>query len=301
MSAESTVSRRVFGNLMRQIREDRNVTRLAAGLVIETSPQTLMRLEDGGSTKISTAQVRQLLESYRVSADEAKEALDHWADILEQAKASRVQGNSGGYWKAYTDQVAPNFPRLLRLEAAASGATAHQPMIVPGLLQTPEYRRAIIRIEEPNLSDVDLARRVELSALRKARLDDPSFRLEALISEAVLRHQPGGGAVMGPQLRWMAEVGQQQNVSVRVVPFSAGAHPGLSMHVFIYLTFPEASFGGALLPPVIFAEGAIGSVFHEHQSEVGQYESAIERLRAVALTEESTRDLVWRTAKEYAA
>ncbi|WP_157535528.1 DUF5753 domain-containing protein [Nocardia inohanensis] len=255
-------------------------------------------MEDGLPTKLATIHINSLLDLYSPDARTRQQALDLWKEVREQDKAAKAQGNSKGFWRPYSDQVAPHFPKFLRLEATASRIIAHQLVIMPGLLQTPDYRRAIIRMYEPQLSPVDIERRIELTAHRQARLDESDFHLEVLLSEAVLRHCPAHPATMAAQLRWVAEAGERANLSVRVIPFSVGPHPGLAMLTFTLLRFP-AGASGMTLPPVVYVEEAIGSVFHEHADVVDQYRQAIEGMRVVALTEEGTRDFVFQIAKEY--
>ncbi|MGW4243926.1 DUF5753 domain-containing protein [Nocardia sp. NPDC004722] len=221
-----------------------------------------------------------------------------WSEISEQEKIAKAQGNSKGFWKAYTDQVAPTFPRFLRLEGAANRVVVHQPMIVPGLLQIPEYRRAIIRIDRPDLSAVNIERRLELTARRQLRLGEKGFRLEVLLSEAVLRHRPAAAEVMASQLSWMAEIGQNDNISIRVMPFASRPHRGLTIQPFTLLEFPKGTSGIAL-PTIVLVEGVIGSLYHDRAEEIDQYWEAVAGMRAVALTEADTRDMVLAIAKEY--
>lgn len=295
----STVSRRAFGKFLQEARLQAGKSALAAGVHIETSKQTLLRMEDGIPTKIATPQFELLLAFYGASDEVREEALALWAEIREEDKAARAQGNSRGFWKAYSDQVAPHFKKFLRLEGVADKIFAYQPVIIPGLLQTQEYRRALIRIDDPAISAVNTERLLELTAKRQQRLNEANFQLEAVLSEAVLLHNPCGHAAMLDQLRWLVDVGERPNVSIRVVPFSAGPHRGLTIQTFTLLQLPSSS--GIVLPPMVYAEGAVGSVFHEQDDEVGIYAQAIEGLRAVALTEARTRDLVSRIAKEHTA
>ncbi|MFE3225838.1 DUF5753 domain-containing protein [Nocardia sp. NPDC059228] len=296
---ELTVSRMDFGNFMRGVREDAHQTLLAAAAGLEVSRQVIMRMEEGSPTKLTGPLIKLLLANYGASAEIRDEALRLWSELTEQDKMAKAQGNSKGFWKAYTDQVAPAFPRFLRLEGAANRVLVHQPVIVPGLLQTPDYRRAIIRIDEPDLSAVNIERLLELTARRQVRLSEPGFRLDALISEAVLRHCPAIPAAMAAQLRWLAEIGERENISIRVIPWSAGPHRGLTIQPFTLLEFPHGSSGTAL-PTVVFVEGAIGSLYHERATEIDRYRRAVASMRAVALTETDTRELVLGLAKEYA-
>ncbi len=296
-----TFSRTDFGSFIQGMRKRAPHTALSrAADHLEVTRFVLMRMEEGLPTKQTTPQLKSLLEYYEASQSDTTQALRLWAEVREQDKSAKAQGNSKGFWKAYTDQIAPNFPKFLRLEGAANHIVAHQIVVVPGLLQIPDYRRAIVRINEPELSAVDLERRLELTAHRQARLNESDFRLEVFLSEAVLRHRPASAPFMADQLAWLMEASERTNVSIRVVPFSTGPHPGLTMLIFTLLQFPKGA-SGMTLPPVVYAEGAIGTTFHEHSEEVNQYRQAIEGLRAVALTEQGTRDMVSRIAKEYAA
>ncbi|MFD6356298.1 DUF5753 domain-containing protein [Nocardia tengchongensis] len=297
----STVSRRAFGKFLRQIRLDAGKAALAAGLRIEVSKQTLLRLEDGIPTKIATSQLRDLLAFYEVGPQVEAEALNLWEEVREQAKAQQQQGNSKGFWRPYSDQYEAHFPHYLRLESAADRVVTHQLVLVPGLLQTPDYRRGVIRIEEPDISAVDLERRIELTARRQQRLDDPCFRLDALLSEAILRHRPATGAVVAEQLRSLAEATERPNVTILVIPFEAGPHPGLTTQSFTLLEFPRLD-SGLVEPPVVYVEGgnSVG-VYHERGDIVAKYGRTISALATVALSEEGTRDLMLHCAKEFEA
>ncbi|WP_405491905.1 helix-turn-helix domain-containing protein [Nocardia sp. NBC_00511] len=297
----ATISRRAFGRFLRQIREGAGKTALAAGLEIEVSRQTLLRMEDGLSTKIATSQFRDLLAFYGVADATREEALSLWDEVKEQAKAAQLQGNSRGFWRPYADQYEAHFPHYLRLETSARIVTTHQMILVPGLLQTSDYRKGVIHIDGPAVSAVDLERRIELTAQRQARIDEEGFLLKVLLSEAVLNHRPADGAAMSAQLRWLAEVGQRPNVSIRVIRFDSGVHRGLTAQSFTMLEFPKLA-NGFVDPSVVYVEGAQGvGIYHERDDVVGKFETTISALCEVALTERETRDLVTQYAKEYAA
>lgn len=121
-----------------------------------------------------------------------------------------------------------------------------------------------------------------------------------ILSEAVLRHRPGTPAVMAAQMHWLAEAGSRDNISVRVLPFDAGPHQGLAIQSFHMLEFPRLE-GGLVEPTVVYLEGAVGALYHEQAEVVARYQAAITALQAVALSEDDTRDMVLRVAKEHAA
>lgn len=294
-------SRIAFGSCIREIRVTGQKTPLAAGLHIETSRQTIMRLENGLPTKVSTVELERLLDFYEATPDRRDEALRLWREVRTEEKVAQQQGDSRGFWQPYTDQVFSHFPRYLRLESAANQVTTHQLVLVHGLLQTADYRRAVVRIDGgPQLSAVDVERRVELAMRRQAKLDDPDFRLNFLMSEAVLRHQPAEPNVMAAQLRWLADVGRKDNISIRVIPFGTRAHRGLTIQSFTFLQFPRLS-SNVMESPVVYIEGAVGALYHGRADVVEGYRDAIVALESVALDEDDTVDVVLKIAKEYAA
>ncbi|WP_405490197.1 helix-turn-helix domain-containing protein [Nocardia sp. NBC_00511] len=297
----STVSRLDFGNYMRELRTraPRSAV-LAAANHIGVSRPVIDRLEDGATNRLGNLHINALLEFYNADAEAREKAWMLWEEVRAEEKRAKGGDGQGNIWKAYKDQIAPNTGKFLRLEGAATRVISHNPVILPAMIQTSDYRRALDRGANPNLSLVDLERRIELTAKRQVRLNDSTFHYEALLCEAVFRNRAGGPTVMRAQLEWLAEVGERDNVEIRIVPHSADAHPGLAMQSFDWLEF-SAGASGLALPTVVYAEGAIGSVFHEHDEEVNRYRQAIEGIRAVALGKQDTRNLVLEIAKEYAA
>nr|WP_062965488.1 DUF5753 domain-containing protein [Nocardia africana] len=173
--------------------------------------------------RISTAQFRDLLDFYGADAETKDEVLGR----LQEIWSAKGQ-TSSGWWRAYADVVNPHFDHFMSLEQACSRLTAFTLTLLPGLLQTPAYRRAVVAVNDPDMAVVDVERRLELTARRQRRLtDDPGFSVEVLLSEAALRHQVGGQASMARQLRHLMEIGSLPNVCVRAVPFGVEMHPGV--------------------------------------------------------------------------
>lgn len=301
VSTKTSVARLDFGNFMQRLRKRANKNTTVAGLHLgEVSRFVIGRLEDGTPTKLTTPQIESLLWFYDASDREREEALGLWADIKRQEKIARAQGSSKGFWTEYTDQVVPNFSRFLRLEELACQMVAFHPVIVPGLLQGPDYRREIIRIELPDLSAVNVERRLELTALRQNRLSERGFRVRALMASTVLRNLVGGTATMAAQLRWLADLSERENVSVRVIDLEVASHRGLTILPFTRLEFAPG-VSGLTKAPVVYVEGAFSVGYHEQEEIVRKYDEAIMALDAVALTEECTRELMVQLAKEYSA
>ncbi|MEC3955075.1 helix-turn-helix transcriptional regulator [Nocardia sp. CDC153] len=296
----STIPRRAFGRFLRTLRERSQKSMLTAGLAIDVSPPTILRLEDGLPSKVSTPQIEKLLDVYQATSTERAEALEMWDVVKRQDKLAKAQGQSKGWWQGYSDVYKTYFDHYLRLEAAATCLTSHQLVLVPGLLQASEYRRAIIRATVPDMSAVDTERLLELAARRQQRLIDDDLNLVALLSESVLLHQPGGSSVLVGQLLHLAEMSERPNVSVRVVRHGAGMHPGLIVQSFTLLEFPSMATK-LVEPPVVYAEGAEGALYLERTDVIDRYRQAIAGMGAVALSEEATRDLVWKMVRERSA
>ncbi|MGW2663335.1 helix-turn-helix domain-containing protein [Nocardia tengchongensis] len=296
----STIPRRGFGRLLRSFRERSQKSMLTAGLAIDVSPPTILRLEDGLPSKISTPQIERLLDIYQISFAERTEALEMWDLVKRQDKLAKAQGTSKGWWQGYSDVYKPYFDHYLRLEAAATHMTSHQLVLMPGILQVPEYRRALIRTFTPGMSAVDTERLLELAARRQARIVDNGLNLVALLSESVLLHQPGGTRVLAEQLHHLAEISERPNVSIRVIRHSVGTNPGHVVLSFTLLEFPPMA-SRLVEPPVVYIEGAEGALYLERGDVIDRYRQAISGIQAVALSEEDTRDLVLRSAKECSA
>ncbi|WP_084514160.1 helix-turn-helix domain-containing protein [Nocardia acidivorans] len=299
--AGSTVSRRAFGKFLRELREQAHKSTLAVGLRIEVSRQTIMRLEDGLPTKVTTPQLEALLDFYGAKPKDRAEALELWAQVRQQAKIAKIEGTSKGWWQGFSGQYLSHFGHYLRLEAAANHMTTHQLVLVPGLMQASEYRRWIIRADDPHASVEEVDRALELLAIRRReRLDNTKFQLLALLSEAVLRHQPGPPEVMVNQLQHLVEDSERHNVSLRVIPFSAFGYSGLSVQSFTLMRFPLMSTK-LVEPPVVYTEGSEGALYLERADVITRFSEAITNIERVALNEGDTRDLVLKIAKEYAA
>ncbi|MFE3193116.1 helix-turn-helix domain-containing protein [Nocardia sp. NPDC059240] len=297
--AGSSLPRRALGRTLRNYRTRAGYKQSDAGAVLETSPQSVSRMEDGQRIKISTAQIKVLLDFYGMSEpnSERDEILSLWAEVRRHDQIAKAQGTGRGWWRSYSDQLDGHFDHYLSLEAAANRLTSHQLSLIPGLLQTTEYRRGLIQASELDLSAVNIERRLEFAARRRARLDEDDFWLDALLSEAVLRHHPGGPSVMADQLRWLAEVSEHMSVTVRVVPFNVDVNSGLLFHSFTLLEFPPVT-SRSVEPPVVYLEGYEGALYLDQADSITRFRRAITSIERVALSENASRDLVWRIAKE---
>lgn len=257
----------------RRLRYELRRLRAGCGLTIEDvqvrsngdiRAPTLSRWETG-ERSMRPADLRVLLDIYDVPAAD-REAL---LTLARQAKER-------GWWQAYTAAMPDSFQAYVGLEAEASQIREYASELVPGLLQTEDYYRAFLAVVPAGEST---ARKVEVRMTRQERLaaGDPP-RYWAVLNEAVIRRAVGGPQVMRGQLARIVELSALPNVTIQVLPFSAGEHPAME-GPFSILGFPEAAD-----PDVAYLENQAGSVYLEETAEIDWYDQVITRLIASALS-----------------
>ncbi|MEC3957707.1 helix-turn-helix transcriptional regulator [Nocardia sp. CDC153] len=288
----STLPARSLGRLLAQYRQRAGLSRSAAAQIVETSIQTMGRLEDGLKSKVPQLWINALADAYRVSDSERRVLIG-----LTRELASAQQN----WWRPYADEMNPRFDHYLGLEEAARRLAVWRLSLLPGLLQTPEYRRAIAWTEWPDLATEQVNKRVEMAVRRQVRLNDRAFTVDAILSETVLREQIGGPAVMAEQMARLVELSELPNVSIRVVPFNAPRHLGSRVGSFAMLEFPKLPATGMIEPPVIYIEDYAGDGYLEREVEVRRYRDAFTEIARVSLDPDATRHLLVSAGKEYRA
>ncbi|MGW4324539.1 helix-turn-helix domain-containing protein [Nocardia sp. NPDC004573] len=281
----------MLGRQLRELRISSGVSAEYARDAIGVGKQTLWRMETGQPVRLNPLFVERLCKVYGAS-DELTSVL-----LGLTAEASR-----SGWWHAYGDTIPAHFDLFVGLEAAANRIFSYQTTLLPGLLQTAEYRRAMTWVGAPSMPTAEVERRIEVFLLRQARLTatENPLRFDAVIDEAMLHRAIGGAAVMADQLGHLAEVGQLPNISVRVVPLGAEAYFGLAVGAFVLLDFPRHPTAHLTEPSVVYVQGHTGALYLEKSDEVRQYERARADLQRSALDESRSRDLIREIAKEYA-
>lgn len=295
MTGGSTLPKRAMGRELRRLRARAGTSQLAAARAIEVSPQTIGRMEDGQATRVTSLQVNSLCDHYSADDDERRLLLN----LVQELRAA--QQTRGNWWRSYADGIPADFNHYLGLEEAAVRTTTWQETLLPGLLQTPEYRRAMIWAERPNLPTKDVEKRIHMATRRQQKLEDANFHMTALLSEAVLRHGIGGPSVMRDQLHQLLNLSELPNLSIHVVPFQARGLAGLVARSFVLLEFAVLSNTRLAEPPVVYVEGFTGSLYLERASEIAQYRQAAADIHRVALDESKTRGLIMQVAKEFEA
>ncbi|MFF6899950.1 helix-turn-helix domain-containing protein [Streptomyces hydrogenans] len=281
-SVNPTVRRRRLGQELRKLREGKGMTAEQVAERLLVSQSKISRLENGRRS-ISQRDVRDLCGVYEVD-DEAMVN-----SLMQMAKDSRQQG----WWHAFGDIP---YSVYIGLETDAQSLRVYEPQIIPGLLQTRAYATAVISGALPESTLADIEKRATVRTRRQDRIrdDERPLRLWAVIDEAALHRVVGNRQVMVEQLEHLVEQSHLPHVTVQVLPFDTGAHPGISGQYSI-LEFPDASDSS-----VVYIEGVTSDLYLEKGPDVSKYSYMYEHLRAQALGVEQTRDFVEGIAKKYA-
>ena len=275
-----TVRRRELGALLKALRNGKGWTaeQVADRMLISTSK--LSRLETG-QRGASARDVRDLCDLYEVD-DEQRQHL------LELAR----EGKQRAWWQP----LALPYSTYVGLEAAATSIRDYGLGIMPGLLQTADYGRAIVRAAVPKWVPEVVEQRVEGRMARQQLLhSDRPPRFEALVDESVLHRVVGSPAIMQAQLERLLELSEPPNVTLRVIPYQAGALPA-GNNKFVILGFAQAT-----VSDVVFIEGLTGDLYLEDPRDVEIYELTFRTLMHLAASPEATRDIITAMIPNYRA
>lgn len=269
-----TVRRRQLGMELRRLREAAGKSQHDAGQWLGIPGTAISKMETG-KQRVTSAYLKLLLQLYDVGSPHS--------EALERL---RRESSQRGWWAAYGDTVPNWFADYIGMETAAAEVWTYESEFIPGLLQTPQYTEAINVALNPTRTHDEIQRIVQLRASRQKRLtSDEPLTLRAIINEAALRREVGGADVMRAQAERIVEVAQLPNVTVQVLPFSAGAHRGMR-GAFTALRFPEEPMNTVYLE----LDGA--ALYLEAPSEIKRYANTFERLTSLALDADSTVELL---------
>ncbi|MEV5828843.1 helix-turn-helix transcriptional regulator [Spirillospora sp. NPDC052242] len=268
MPSSPTVRRRQLGTELRQLREARGLTGDEVTERLGWYNAKVSRIEKG-RISVPWSDVADLLDVYEVTDPAVREAL------VQLAKAARQKE----WWQPYSDLLSKNARTYIGLESAAETLRTYQPSSVPGLLQTPDYARAIITHGGPlTLSEEDVERRISLRLKRQEVLADAgNLELWAVLDEAVLHREVGGPQVMQAQLAHLVGMASRPRVDLQILPFGAGPHASLSGMIGIF-GFPAPD------PEVAYVDTVSGALFLERSTDVRAMSSAFQHLTATALS-----------------
>jgi transcriptional regulator with XRE-family HTH domain len=276
-----TVRRRRLALELRRLREAARLTCEEVAEHLECSASKISRVETG-RVSVSPRDVRDMLELYGVPAEQRE-------GLVQLARDSRQKG----WWHAYSDTMQPQMATYIGLESAASEIRIYEVSLIPGLLQTEDYARAVIRAGMVNSPAEDIERRVALLMARQPAVvrEDPP-KIWAVLDEAALRRRVGGAGVMRLQLEHLLEQAALPNVVVQVIPFGGGAHPAMG-RPFIILVFPER-----VDTDVVYLEDLTSALYLEDVAEVDRYNVFFNHLRATALSFDDSAAMITSVLKE---
>lgn len=227
----STVLGRQLGDELRRLRETARLTTAQAAEALDCTKGKISRIENG-RVAVRLPDLTAMLHAYEVSDQEIRDRLSALA-----RKANRRRRE--GWWNQYGSVLADTYRDYIALEAMAGSIRTFQAQLVPGLLQTPEYIRAVTVASRQWETADEIDKFVQVRLARQERLsDEQPLHVWAVLSEAVLLQQVGGSEVMNAQLNHLLASSENPNVTVQVLPFSRGAHASM-FGPYVVLGFPE--------------------------------------------------------------
>jgi transcriptional regulator with XRE-family HTH domain len=279
-----TIARRRLSQALRAARDDTGRTQEQAADALDWSISKMIRIENG-KTKPTVTDVKALLQLYGVTEDR------QIAEFVDLARATRQRS----WWAEYRDQLPAGYAEYVALEADASRLSFFQPLLVPGLLQTADYARAVLRaaaVEGLTPEDQEIRTKVRLLR-RQHMLSGPNRpQIDAIIDESVLLRVAGNASVMREQLQYLVEVGRDSRVRIRILPFTAGIHTVSS--TFIIMEFPVDT-GSDL----VYFESAMTQSAMIDRVDPVPYWRVYRRLESVSLSPKESLRVIAQTANRF--
>jgi transcriptional regulator with XRE-family HTH domain len=271
-----TVRRMLVGAQLRRLRTDMGLSREEAGEAIRASEWKIHRLENG-QVGFKERDIIDLLRLYGVTDS------GEVAAFLMLAR----EANEPGWWQHYGDLLPQWFRAYVDLESAATLIRTYQGQLVPGLLQTDDYMRAVIGGAHMGESSEDAERRVALRVARQALLTrEDGARLWAVVDEAALQRPVGGREVMRGQLERLIDATKLANVVLQILPFAAGAHPAMA-GAFSILRFADQE-----LPDVVYVEHLTNALYLDRRDDVNRYLHVMDSISMRAAPPDKTADIL---------
>jgi transcriptional regulator with XRE-family HTH domain len=273
----ASIRRRILARRLRKLREGARLTLDEAAPALDTSASRLSRIENG-QQKADVHLVKSMLDLYDAGAD--------WTEMLELAR----EAAKPGWYRAYG--LGDN--SYVGYETEATQVQEYAAGFVPGLLQIPEYSRALYDASPLPRSADERERDIQVRMIRQERLEseDDALQFVTIIDEAVLRNPVGGGATQRAQMEHLLTASELPTVTLQVLPMGRGAHPSLASGFLIL------SFGDLGEPDMAYVEHALGATHLEKEPAVTLARLKFERLRTLALAPPESREMIRRIADE---
>jgi hypothetical protein len=281
-SGSPTVLRMILGRQLQALREKSGLSHQEAADAIYSSEWTVRRIE-AGKGALKPLNIKSLLVTYGVT--DVRE-IDTFLGLARDASRP-------GWWHQYGDALPDWFKVAVGLEESSSLIRAYEPQVVPGLLQTEGYVRAITAASFPSAGEEESERRVALRLARQDLLKRPAPpEYWVVLEETVLRRPIGGRDVMRGQLERLIEAAAQPSITIQVLPFAAGWHPAM-YGMFNIFRFPDNA-----IPDVVYSEALTSAYYLNKPEETTKYTEALDRMAAVAATPDKTVTILKKILKE---
>ncbi|MFI9306170.1 helix-turn-helix domain-containing protein [Streptomyces triculaminicus] len=277
-----TVLRVVLGKRLHDLREKAGLSYEEAGRALDVTHATVRRMEKA-EVGLKIPYVEKLLRVYGV--------LD--AEEVEGFLSLTREANRPGWWHRFRDVLPEWFSAFVSLEGEANLIRAYEPHYIPGLLQTEDYARAVLRAGMPHAREADVERAVTVRRERQGLLRrEKAPLLWVVMDETVLRRPIGGPDVMRAQLDRLVEATDMPNVRLQFMPFAAGPHPAMygPFHIF---RFPIQE-----LPDIAYAENLVGASYFDQRDDVSSFLEALDRMCAQAAPAHTTKAILGGIRKE---
>jgi transcriptional regulator with XRE-family HTH domain len=268
-----TVLRILLGTQLRRLRESSGITAQAAARAIRGSQSKISRIELGRNA-VREIDIADLLDFYGLTDAAERERL-----LTLASRASQP-----AWWHPYQDVVPSWFEAYIGLEQSADSIRSFDNQLVPCLLQTEDYARAVLQLS--TFSPVEAERLLSLSRERRRRFADGQLQLSALIDEVALRRPVGGTAVMRGQLQHLLDLSARSGLTIQVSPLLTGAWYATP------ISFSILSFAPAELPDVVYSGQLTSALYLDKPADVARYARAMDQIRASSLTPAETHELI---------
>ncbi|WP_188303252.1 helix-turn-helix domain-containing protein [Streptomyces sp. CBMA123] len=276
-----TVRQRRLARTLKELRVAARMTMVQAARQLDCAESKISRIE-AAQSGIRLVDLRLLLDLYGVTDHAVRSRLE------ELSREGRLRG----WWDRYSDALSPLYADYISLEADASDAYSVETFLVPGLLQTEDYTRAVVRaqIEDASVEQVEQLTKVRLERRSVLTRESP-LRLWVVLSESVLKHQIGGRAVMREQLDYLVAMAGRPNINIQVLPEESDVHAAL-FGPLVILSFPESTE-----TDVVYVDSLLSTLYIEEPGEVFKYSSLFRRGLAESLPRKESIAFIERIAK----
>ncbi|MDA0565184.1 helix-turn-helix domain-containing protein [Streptomonospora sp. S1-112] len=267
-------ARRKLGAHLRELRGAARLTGTKVAQRLGCAPSTVSKIESGNLVPDS-ALLDRMLDLYGLEPAAERAAFHR---LLDTASGE-------GWWEQYEDVLPPRFNTYIGLELDALSVTAYETTLVHGLLETRAYAGSLMHAAAFGQRPDDIETLVEVRMRRKENFDrEPPLRLSVVMEEAAIRRPVGGPAVMREQLAYLLEAQEKPYINIQILPFSLGAHIGLTGPVAL-LEFPDD-------PPVGHAEGTTGNTFLTKPRDTSRCRIILDKLHELALSPAETSAMI---------